>query len=80
MDNNELYAQALQEYRSQNYDAALRILDELKILDPNYKNAYSLESLIWHAIGNPVKEFSTLKNILPQFKNPSPNEKNGRRL
>ena len=76
MDNNELYAQAFQEYRSQNYDAALRILDELKILDPNYKSAYSLESLIWHAVGNPVKEFYACEKLLPLLRFSLPKEKN----
>ena len=75
MNTNEFYAKALTEYNAKNYDAALKILDEIKKLDPAYKDTYYMEAFIWHETGNPIKEFSVLEKILSRLNNPSPEEK-----
>ena len=75
MDIWEIYSRALAQYQAENYDAALKILDDLKRRAPDYRKAYSLEVCIWEKIGDPVKEFYALEKILPLFDLSVPEEK-----
>ena len=72
---DELFSAAHEQYRKKNFDAALKILDELKNLAPDRKEAYALESEVWRALENPVKEFRALEKILPLLKFSTPDEK-----
>ena len=63
MDIWEIYSQALKPYSEKNYDAALKILDEVKRLAPNYRKAYQLEACIWEKIGNYPKEIIALEKF-----------------
>ena len=76
MDNWEMYSRALAQYEAKNYDAALKILDDLKRRAPDYRKAYSLEVCIWDERGNTLKEFYTLEKMLPLFDLSLPDDKN----
>ena len=75
MDTWKIYSQALEQYKAGNYDAALKILDDLKRLAPDYRKAYSLEVCIWEKLDNPLKEFYALEKMLPMFDLSLPEEK-----
>ena len=76
MDIYELYAQALEQHKAKNYDAALKILDEIHQLDPNYKKAYMLESNVWKALHNPFREAVALGILVEKFDVTLPEERN----
>ena len=71
-----VYSAAQEQYNKKNYDAALKILDEIKMCDPNFKRAYYLEAWTWGDLGNKVKEYYALEKILPLLDFSSPDEKN----
>ena len=71
----ELYSQALERHKEKKYFEALKILDEIKILAPNYKKAYMFESLIWKTLHNPFKEAEALGILLPKYDLSSEDEK-----
>ena len=71
----QIYSQALEEFEAENYDAALKILDDLKRLAPDYRRAYSLEVCIWDKLNNHIKELETLEKMLPTFDLSLPDEK-----
>ncbi len=73
---DELLSAAHEQYRAKNFDAALKILDELKNLAPDRKEIYAMESEVWRALENPVKEFCALEKILPLLNFSTPEEKN----
>ncbi len=75
MNVYELYSQALERHKEKKYDEALKILDEIKILAPNYKKAYMFESLIWKTLNNPFKEAEALGILLPKYDVSLPEEK-----
>ena len=72
---DELFSTAHEQYREKNFDAALKILDELKNFAPDFKEIYALESEVWRALSNPVKEYRALEKTLPLLKFSSPEEK-----
>ena len=57
MNPEKFLSRAEKQFNAKNYDAALKTLDELKILAPNYKEAYSLEALIFSISGRLVEEY-----------------------
>lgn len=61
----EIYAAAVSEYQAKNFDAALKLLAEIKKVAPGYRKAYLLESYIWHERCNFVKEFNALAGLMP---------------
>ena len=65
MTADEIYSKAHEEFKAKNYSAALKILDDLKKFDPNYKHSYYLAATIWRNLNNPVKEYYALEKILP---------------
>ncbi len=75
MDKWEIYLQALEQFEAENYDEALKILDDLKRLAPDYRKAYSLEVCIWDKLNNHIKELETLEKMLPTFDLSLPDEK-----
>ena len=75
MDVKEFYSRALELYKEKNFDAALKILDEIKCRAPDYKKAYMLESLIWKNLCRPSKEAAVLETLLKKFDVSSSEEK-----
>ncbi len=61
----EIYAAAVSEYQAKNFDAALKLLDEIKKVTPGYRKAYLLESYIWRERNNFVKEYNALAGLMP---------------
>ena len=76
IDVNKLYSKALEQYNARNFDAALKILDEIKSRAPDYRNAYSLEGNIWEKLENVVKRYYATEKLLPLLKFSSTKEKN----
>ena len=72
----ELYAEACELHKAKNYDATLKILDEIKMLDSKFKRAYYLEAQAWDGLGNSVRQYYALEKILPLLNFSSPEEKN----
>ena len=75
MEILQRYSTALKFYREKNFDAAQKILDEIKIAAPHWKKSFLLEIYILRDRGEYVKEFSALKNLLPRFDFSKPDEK-----
>ena len=75
MNLEELHAKGYEFYKAKNFDAALKIADELQRLDPKYKLGYYLEAAVWHELDNSFKEYCALKKILPLLEFSSPEEK-----
>ena len=76
MNLEELHAKGFEFYKAKNFDAALKVAEELQRLDPKYKLGYYLESAVWHELDNSFKEYCALKKILPLLEFSSPEEKN----
>ena len=65
IDVNELYLQAIEQQKNQNYDAALKIAYELQSLDRTAKiKGHYLEAIVWEKLENTVKEYYALKKML----------------
>ena len=60
-----IYAEAVEEYKAKNFDAALKILDEVKKIAPGYRKAHMLEAYIWRDLENDVKIFDALNQLMP---------------
>ena len=71
-----VYSAACEQYNKKNFDAALKILDEIKMCDPNFKRAYYLEAKVWDDLGDSEKKFRALEKILPLLNFSAPEEKN----
>ena len=76
MNVQELYSQACELHKEKNFDATLKILDEIKRRDPKFKEAYYLEAWIYEDTNNFVREYRALEKILPLLKLSTPKEKN----
>ena len=72
----DIYAQAVDEYKAKNYDAALELLYEIQRREPGYRKAYMLESYIWSSRDNFVKNFDALSKLLPLLNPVTPDIKN----
>ena len=75
MDIFERYAEALKLYKAKNFDAALKILDEVKSAAPHWKKSFVLEAMIRRNQQEYLKEFSILTTLLPHFNTKNPDEK-----
>ena len=75
MDIIEKYSAALEEYRAKNFDAALKIIDEVKTSAPHWKKSFLLEAYVRREQTEYLKEFSVLEKLLPRFDLSSPDEK-----
>ena len=71
----EVYKQAVDEFKAENFDATLKLLEEVTRRDPNYKKAYMLESYVWNRRHNYFKEFIALTKALPLFDTSNPDQK-----
>jgi len=71
----DIYAQAVDEYKAKNYDAALKLLYEIQRREPGYRKAYMLESYVWSTRGNVVKDFDALSKLLPLLNPVTPDVK-----
>lgn len=76
MNIREMYSKAEKLFEAKNYDAALKILEKIKLVAPKYKKAYSLEASIWNARKNDIKEYYVLKKLLPLLDFSSPKGRN----
>ena len=70
----DIYAEAVEEYKAKNFDAALRILDEIKKIAPAYKKAHMLEAYIWRDLENDVKIFDALNRLMPLLNPADPDQ------
>ena len=75
MDTIEKYKEALAHYKAKNFDAALKILDEVKLAAPQWKKPLLLEAYILREQGKTVELFLYTQKILPLFEMESPDEK-----
>lgn len=75
MNIQEMYSKAEKLSDAKNYDAALKILEKIKRVAPNYKYAHSLEASIWNDRNNDIKEYYALKKLLPLLDFSSPKGK-----
>ena len=75
MDILKRYEEALDLYKTQKFDAALKIIDELKIAAPHWKKSFLLEAYTRREQGEYVKEFLLLTKLLPRFDFDNPDEK-----
>ncbi len=76
MTAEELHAKGFEFYKAKNFDAALKVADELQRLAPKSKLGYYLETAVWDELNDSVKEYSALKKILSLLEFSSPEEKN----
>ena len=76
MDILGKYSAALEYYRAKNFEAALKLVDEVKIAAPHWKKNFLLEAYIRREQCEYLKEFSALKKLLPRFDIDNPDEKN----
>ena len=76
MDILEKYAAALKLYREKNFDAALKLVTEVKAAAPHWKKSFLLEIFIRREQGEAVKEFFLLEKFLPRLDPDSADEKN----
>jgi len=75
MNLEELHAKGFEFYRAKNFDAALKVADEMQRLDSNYKKGYYLEAAVYHELDKPAKEYYALKKLLSLLDVSSPEEK-----
>jgi len=75
MDILEKYEAALNEYKAKNFDAAIKILDEVKAAAPNWKKANLLEAYIMREQDETVKEFLFTQKFLSSLEIKTPEEK-----
>ncbi len=75
MDAVELYKKALAQFKAKNFDTALEILDEVKIVAPHWKKPLLLKAYILREQGKTVELFLFAQKILPLFNVASSEEK-----
>ena len=75
MDAIKTYESALAEYKAKNYDAALKILEEVKSAAPHWKRPFLLEPYILREQGKKVEQFLLTQKFLSDFKIRMPEEK-----
>ena len=75
MDILKKYSEALELFRAKKFDAALKLVNKIKIAAPHWKKSFLLEIYIRREQGEFVKEFSLLKKLLPRFNLSQPDEK-----
>ena len=75
MDSIELYSKALAEFKAKNFDAALKIVDELKILEPTWKKPFLLEAYILRGQGRLVDLVAVAEELLSRLDVTLPDER-----
>lgn len=75
MDTLEKYKEALAQFKAKNFDAALKILEEVKAAAPQWKKPLLLEAYILREQGKTVELFLFAQKILPLFNADLPKEK-----
>ena len=76
MDTLEKYSAALELYRGKNFDAALKLVEEIQNAAPHWKKSFLLEIFIRRDLGESFKEFFLLEKFLPRLDLNSADEKN----
>ncbi|MBO4780275.1 MAG: hypothetical protein J5497_06540, partial [Selenomonadaceae bacterium] len=69
------YKEALKLYKARKFDEALKIIEKLKLAEPNWKKSFLLEAYVRREQSEFVKEFTALTKLLPRFNLKSPSEK-----
>ncbi len=75
VDILQQYSQALAHYKARNFDAALKLLADVKIAAPNWKKPFLQEAYIRREQGEFLLEVDVLKELLPRFDLNNPDEK-----
>ena len=65
----EIYMKAVAAYQAKNFNAALRLLDEIKKVPQSYVNPIVLEAYILEEQGETVKAFRLVEKFLPNLNN-----------
>ena len=74
-DIRELYSQAHAKFDEKKFDEALKLIDEMKRLEPNFKGAYLFEVFVFYTLDEYRKVTDVLKKFLPRYNLSSPEEK-----
>lgn len=72
MDVKRKYLAVVKAYEAKNYDEALKLLYKMRAKE---KDFYYLEAAILHGLNNYLKEYRTLKKLLPLLPRSSPEDK-----
>ena len=75
MNSLEIYSTALDKFKSKNFDESLKLVDELKILEPTWKKPYLLEAYILREQGRTVELLPLAEKLLSRLDIALTNEK-----
>lgn len=75
MNVEKNYSRAVKQYKSKNYNDALKILDKIKRYAPSFRRTYMLEVDIYKELNNYVKEIDAAEKVLLMFNLNDPKEK-----
>ena len=75
MNVEKNYSRAVKQYKSKNYNDALKILDKIKRYAPSFRRTYMLEVDIYKELNNYVKEIDAAEKVLSMFNLNDPKEK-----
>ena len=75
MDAVEKYKEALTQFKAKNFDAALKVLEEVKAAAPDWKKPLLLEAYILREQNKAVEVFLFAQKILPLFNADNPDER-----
>ena len=67
MNSLEIYSRALDKFKSGNFDESLKLVDELKILEPTWKKPYLLEAYILREQGRVVELLPLAEKLLSRL-------------
>ena len=66
-DIRELYSKAFAKFDEKKFDEALKLIDEMKRLEPNFKGAYLFEAIVFYSLDEYRKVTDILKKLLPRY-------------
>ena len=75
MNVEKNFSRAVKQYKSKNYNDALKILDKIKRYAPSFRRTYMLEVDIYKELNNYVKEIDAAEKVLSMFNLNDPKEK-----
>ncbi|MBR2518673.1 MAG: hypothetical protein IKE46_02625 [Selenomonadaceae bacterium] len=67
MNSLEIYSTALEKFKTKNFDESLKLVDELKTLEPTWKKPYLLEAYILREQGRTVELLPLAEKLLSRL-------------